>query len=122
YARCEYRYARLPLLAFMSCGAQNAKGQPVRCPTRRSPDLGTVRRLNDAAPAMKVILFTARAEGDALIDAVRLGVDEGVALGARGDRKSTRLNSSHLGISYAVFCLKKKTYKLRAAIRPTAHS
>src|SRR5947199_7872428 len=24
------------------------------------------------------------------------------------DRKSTRLNSSHLGISYAVFCLKKK--------------
>src|SRR5205814_10140100 len=27
---------------------------------------------------------------------------------AVGDRKSTRLNSSHLGISYAVFCLKKK--------------
>src|SRR5436853_1176486 len=26
------------------------------------------------------------------------------------DRKSTRLNSSHLGISYAVFCLKKKTH------------
>src|SRR5205814_9344962 len=25
-----------------------------------------------------------------------------------GDRKSTRLNSSHLGISYAVFCVKKK--------------
>src|ERR1035441_831532 len=28
--------------------------------------------------------------------------------GRRPDRKSTRLNSSHLGISYAVFCLKKK--------------
>src|SRR5437899_6161324 len=27
-----------------------------------------------------------------------------------GDRKSTRLNSSHLGISYAVFCLKKKKH------------
>src|SRR5947199_7183586 len=27
---------------------------------------------------------------------------------AHEDRKSTRLNSSHLGISYAVFCLKKK--------------
>src|SRR5256885_9274847 len=27
------------------------------------------------------------------------------------DRKSTRLNSSHLVISYAVFCLKKKTYQ-----------
>src|SRR5690606_40097484 len=26
------------------------------------------------------------------------------------DRKSTRLNSSHVKISYAVFCLKKKTY------------
>src|SRR5207249_10051553 len=34
--------------------------------------------------------------------------------GGRGavpvDRKSTRLNSSHVSISYAVFCLKKKTY------------
>src|ERR1035441_350716 len=30
------------------------------------------------------------------------------AAAAGGDRKSTRLNSSHLGISYAVFCLKKK--------------
>src|SRR5947199_1471026 len=29
-------------------------------------------------------------------------------IGPRLDRKSTRLNSSHLGISYAVFCLKKK--------------
>src|SRR5262245_64775075 len=29
----------------------------------------------------------------------------------REDRKSTRLNSSHLGISYAVFCLKKKKKK-----------
>src|SRR5690625_6261439 len=27
---------------------------------------------------------------------------------AKGDRKSTRLNSSHVAISYAVFCLKKK--------------
>src|SRR5690606_41789954 len=27
-----------------------------------------------------------------------------------GDRKSTRLNSSHVKISYAVFCLKKKTH------------
>src|SRR3712207_7320845 len=29
--------------------------------------------------------------------------------GGRPDRKSTRLNSSHANISYAVFCLKKKT-------------
>src|SRR5438045_5937423 len=32
-------------------------------------------------------------------------------LGSMKDRKSTRLNSSHLGISYAVFCLKKKNKK-----------
>src|SRR5438045_5519227 len=32
---------------------------------------------------------------------------------AQADRKSTRLNSSHLGISYAVFCLKKKKTKDR---------
>src|SRR2546430_13182403 len=31
----------------------------------------------------------------------------------RGDRKSTRLNSSHSQISYAVFCLKKKKQQLR---------
>src|SRR2546427_6846604 len=31
---------------------------------------------------------------------------------ARGDRKSTRLNSSHSQISYAVFCLKKKNTKI----------
>src|SRR3712207_7387471 len=32
--------------------------------------------------------------------------------GERQDRKSTRLNSSHANISYAVFCLKKKTERL----------
>src|SRR5207249_9060548 len=31
--------------------------------------------------------------------------------GAMRDRKSTRLNSSHVSISYAVFCLKKKNNK-----------
>src|SRR5207253_4300317 len=34
------------------------------------------------------------------------------------DRKSTRLNSSHVAISYAVFCLKKK--KIRSKSSPTA--
>src|SRR5258705_8020848 len=51
-------------------------------------------------------------------DAVRARHEDGLRgpAGLRGqrpeqshrDRKSTRLNSSHLGISYAVFCLKKK--------------
>src|SRR5258705_4728394 len=46
-----------------------------------------------------------------------LALDDAARIGARADpsrvidRKSTRLNSSHLGISYAVFCLKKKKDK-----------
>src|SRR5256885_9797118 len=42
------------------------------------------------------------------------GADAAAGLGAQcflRDRKSTRLNSSHLVISYAVFCLKKKSYE-----------
>src|SRR5256885_17115186 len=37
--------------------------------------------------------------------------------GRHVDRKSTRLNSSHLVISYAVFCLKKKKKKITFSIR-----
>src|SRR5262245_28784358 len=39
---------------------------------------------------------------------VVFGIQPNVLVAAASDRKSTRLNSSHLGISYAVFCLKKK--------------
>src|SRR5437899_6259441 len=48
---------------------------------------------------------TAEAFADAGARVIVADVDE--------DRKSTRLNSSHLGISYAVFCLKKKKNKHR---------
>src|SRR5205814_10201513 len=40
--------------------------------------------------------------------AVALLLERTIAKRFERDRKSTRLNSSHLGISYAVFCLKKK--------------
>src|SRR5436853_5376992 len=59
-------------------------------------------------------LFRSHLREDVGLEHVEPGVDEiGVdLLGPRfleeRDRKSTRLNSSHLGISYAVFCLKKK--------------
>src|SRR2546430_264532 len=53
--------------------------------------------------------------GSLLLHHERLSADSGLepalhllSLVARGDRKSTRLNSSHSQISYAVFCLKKK--------------
>src|SRR3712207_8866342 len=36
-------------------------------------------------------------------------VDDALGVAGGADRKSTRLNSSHANISYAVFCLKKKT-------------
>src|SRR5260221_7529479 len=36
------------------------------------------------------------------------GFEQALGRGGAGDRKSTRLNSSHTVISYAVFCLKKK--------------
>src|SRR5438552_19164297 len=50
------------------------------------------------------------ATGSALAYSTYLG-GSGVDVGGVGDRKSTRLNSSHQIISYAVFCLKKKKHK-----------
>src|SRR3712207_7010072 len=47
-------------------------------------------------------------EVDVLADLHRPGAAVRPALDAVLDRKSTRLNSSHANISYAVFCLKKK--------------
>src|SRR5207253_11240495 len=38
-----------------------------------------------------------------------------------GDRKSTRLNSSHVAMSYAVFCLKKKKSSSRAHVATTRY-
>src|SRR3712207_9432696 len=49
-----------------------------------------------------------RPRGGRRDDVVVLGVD---VEHRHGDRKSTRLNSSHANISYAVFCLKKKKKK-----------
>src|SRR2546427_6190134 len=40
-----------------------------------------------------------------------LGIEGTVERFHNGDRKSTRLNSSHSQISYAVFCLKKKNFR-----------
>src|SRR5438067_10152186 len=63
-------------------------------PTRRSSDLGreVILYWRDLAPHQKI---------EVPLDLICRGAD----------RKSTRLNSSHVSISYAVFCLKKKTDK-----------
>src|SRR5258705_9317800 len=54
--------------------------------------------LHDALPIFSRVLRRVR----------RSPCPSGLTGRAPEDRKSTRLNSSHLGISYAVFCLKKK--------------
>src|SRR2546430_10001496 len=53
-------------------------------------------------------LFRSRARPLSATDAGRTGTEPDAAYRAELDRKSTRLNSSHSQISYAVFCLKKK--------------
>src|SRR3712207_6885157 len=56
-----------------------------------------------------VLMLSARGEEQDKIDGLELGADDYVVKPfALRDRKSTRLNSSHANISYAVFCLKKK--------------
>src|SRR5437764_2807531 len=65
------------------------------------------------------ILFEQRASAGVV--ALR-GQNLGQVLTSQGDRKSTRLNSSHRCISYAVFCLKKKrqaTVRHPPALSPT---
>src|SRR2546426_4393260 len=75
-------------------------------PTRRSSDLRRLSQRGSQQDGWENAGSTAHGDG-------RLGAlasIHGRGLGRRGcgDRKSTRLNSSHLVISYAVFCLKKK--------------
>src|SRR5207248_9974051 len=72
-------------------------------PTRRSSDLVTRYITFRTAAASLTALVISLALGPWLIRKLR-------------DRKSTRLNSSHRTISYAVFCLKKKKTINRASI------
>src|SRR3712207_8450375 len=70
---------------------------------RSAGDDGMVRRWNLNGKLLQE--FKAH-EGS--IGSVRFSPIDGKQLATSGDRKSTRLNSSHANISYAVFCLKKK--------------
>src|SRR5690606_42067589 len=87
-------------------------------PPRRSSDLARLDRpfavADPAAPGRRV---DARARQSRMLHGQQMvaGGHTGAAVQHRhagrlvdGDRKSTRLNSSHVKISYAVFCLKKK--------------
>src|SRR5690554_8080535 len=76
-------------------------------------DLLLVRKLG--VPGHSELAMGAIASGDVRVfneDILRsLGIGEVAMPRERRDRKSTRLNSSHVRISYAVFCLKKKKKK-----------
>src|SRR5437773_7400380 len=63
--------------------------------------------LHDALPILRPRFLCALFSQDTLIQYYCRAL-------ARADRKSTRLNSSHITISYAVFCLKKKKIKDKA--------
>src|SRR5437762_4864426 len=83
-------------------------------PTRRSSDLAERRRIagsRDEEEAVRVarqqLVGRRGARVQLEMHAARHEVADDRALDP--DRKSTRLNSSHRCISYAVFCLKKKT-------------
>src|SRR3712207_7738039 len=55
--------------------------------------------------------------GDVLEEVNELVLVREIVVKDKRDRKSTRLNSSHANISYAVFCLKKKTKNNRLTTR-----
>src|SRR5256885_11398599 len=70
----------------------------------------TLFRSGGAAAKGGDVNDAARRDG---VPLMRMGTPEEIAGPLVLDRKSTRLNSSHLVISYAVFCLKKKTNILK---------
>src|SRR3712207_8188159 len=63
-------------------------------------------RTASASELVDALAAAAGVEVEQSIDPARVRAHEVMEI--RGDRKSTRLNSSHANISYAVFCLKKK--------------
>src|SRR5688572_31305266 len=73
---------------------------------RSVPRVVPAERLRQAGGDVGVDIGPAQAAGDVGCERVRREVVGAVE--AHRDRKSTRLNSSHSQISYAVFCLKKK--------------
>src|SRR5689334_24442186 len=74
-------------------------------PTRRSSDLHDVDPVRDLHRDRQLLLD--QQDGDAGLRDPRDQLAD-LLHDQRRDRKSTRLNSSHSSISYAVFCLKKK--------------
>src|SRR3712207_7302377 len=73
---------------------------------------GTILRTEDGGQTWRAVPPRVRTT---LLSVKFVNKEEGWAVG-RKDRKSTRLNSSHANISYAVFCLKKKKQIVNTSI------
>src|SRR5690606_41782570 len=108
-------YSTLRLLYSIFCSLYRPQRVLHSFPTRRSSDLCQPfsRQANVSLDSIRVDEAAADFGFSARIPCVGLRVPDGQSCGivfarSRGDRKSTRLNSSHVKISYAVFCLKKK--------------
>src|SRR2546426_5074056 len=87
-------------------------GDELRTPAQQLRRPEQLRRLRSAAPRGLDEARPVEGIDDGPPDrGARLGHVQGFIAADRRDRKSTRLNSSHLVISYAVFCLKKKKKK-----------
>src|SRR5689334_23910291 len=71
------------------------------------------RRELGAGPVILEDMYEVAKGADALVICTDWDEFKSADGGRLGDRKSTRLNSSHSSISYAVFCLKKKNEKSR---------
>src|SRR5436305_2365411 len=70
---------------------------------------GGDRRINADESSRQALGSLGRAGADRIVGARAVALAGGEPRSVQcGDRKSTRLNSSHVRISYAVFCLKKK--------------
>src|SRR5690348_17782377 len=80
-------------------------------PTRRSSDLHPVKRARTTFTYIAVSMLGTDEERTTFRRAVNGQHAQVVSTDEEPDRKSTRLNSSHPSISYAVFCLKKKNEK-----------
>src|SRR5699024_12084534 len=79
-------------------------------PTRRSSDLSVEQQTSQAVESTKPILIASTEPSNTIPKTVseKPKATEPPKTANTTDRKSTRLNSSHVSISYAVFCLTKK--------------
>src|SRR5699024_12379792 len=100
----------------LPCGGADHHLNLLSFPTRRSSDLACRALPGSIVDRSATTLPGRAANGPSAAASTCSGLGRertttSAPLRASSDRKSTRLNSSHVSISYAVFCWKKKRYR-----------